>query len=138
MMNKALSGLVPRPISWGRYEDDGGEIYFFMGIFHDMDFSETPDPATLMAKIAKAHRNGTSSNGMFGFHVPTVIGRLERTVKWEKSWAASFTHQSKDVIKYDNETNGTWPEFEIACNQLIDKVIPRLLGVLQSGGRDSE
>ncbi|GAW17445.1 hypothetical protein ANO14919_069020 [Xylariales sp. No.14919] len=65
-----------------------------------------------------------------------MIRRLERTVTWEKSWAASFTHQLKDVIGYDNETNGAWPELEAACNQLIDKVIPRLLGVLQSDGRD--
>ncbi|RWA10990.1 hypothetical protein EKO27_g4105 [Xylaria grammica] len=135
-MNEAISGLVPTPIAWGRYETEGVEVHFFLGAFHDMDFSSAPEPAEFMAKIAQIHQNGTSPNGMFGYPVPTVIGRLERTVTWEKSWAASFTHQLKDVIGYDNETNGAWPELEAACNQLIDKVIPRLLGVLQSDGRD--
>lgn len=41
----------------------------------------------------------------------------------------------KDVIRYDNETNGPWPEYDAACKQLIDVVIPRLLGALQSDGR---
>lgn len=39
------------------------------------------------------------------------------------------------MIKYDNETNGTWAEYDAACKQLIDVVIPRLLGALQSDGR---
>lgn len=60
---------------------------------------------------------------------------MERTVTWEKSWAESFTHQLMDVIKYDNETNGPWPEFDAAFKQLIDVVILRLFGVLQSDGR---
>ncbi|KAL8672799.1 MAG: hypothetical protein Q9168_002763 [Polycauliona sp. 1 TL-2023] len=78
---------------------------------------------------------GRSPNGMFGFPVPTVIGIMERTVKWEKSWVKSFTHQIQDAITYDNQANGPWPEFEAACTQLIDVVIPRLLGALQSDGR---
>ena len=73
---------------------------------------------------------------MFGFHVPTVIGKLERTVTWEKNWAASFTHLLKDVVEYDRKTNGTWSELDAALKQLIGVVIPRLLGALQSDGRD--
>lgn len=73
---------------------------------------------------------------MFGFHVPTVIGKLQRTVTWERSWAASYTNQLKDVHEYDRVTNGTWRELDIALNQLYDVVIPRLLGVLQSEGHE--
>ncbi|KAI8630208.1 Fructosamine kinase-domain-containing protein [Xylariaceae sp. FL1651] len=135
-MNRVIAGFVPKPIGWGKYENEGEEVHFFLGVFHDMDFSTAPEPADFVAKIADIHRNGTSPNGMFGYPVPTVIGRMQRTVTWEKSWAASFTYQLKDVIGYDNETNGPWPELEAACNQLIDKVIPRLLGALQSEGRE--
>ncbi|KAF1836459.1 hypothetical protein BDW02DRAFT_615948 [Decorospora gaudefroyi] len=56
----------------------------------------------------------------------------------EPSWAKSFAHQLEDVIKYDNEINGPWPEYDAACKQLIDGVIPRLLGALQSDGRSIE
>ncbi|KAI4663029.1 uncharacterized protein J4E79_004341 [Alternaria viburni] len=75
---------------------------------------------------------------MFGFHVPTVCGKFVRTTKWEKTWTACFTNLLNDVIKYDNETNGHWPEFDAACKQVIAVVIPRLLGALQSDGRNIE
>lgn len=100
-----------------------------------MELARAPEPAHFTDQIAELHRKGASPNGMFGFHVPTVCGVMERTVTWDKSWATSFTYQLKDVIKYDNETNGPWPEFDAACSQLIKTVIPRLLGALQSNGR---
>lgn len=99
-----------------------------------MDLSMAPEPVRFTSRIAELHRRGASPNGMFGFPVPTVCGRMERTVVWEKSWAKSFTHQLRDVIQYDNETNGPCPEYDAACKQLIDVVIPRLLGALQSDG----
>jgi fructosamine-3-kinase len=40
------------------------------------------------------------------------------------------------VIDLDNVANGPWPEYDAACKQVIDHVIPRLLGALQSDGRD--
>jgi fructosamine-3-kinase len=135
-INTAVPGLVPKPVGWGDYHVDGLHVFFFLGDFHDMDLSTAPDPIEFASQIAKMHRNGKSPNGLFGFQVPTVIGVMERTVVWEKSWARSFTHQLKDVIRYDNETNGPWPEFDAACEQLIAVVIPRLLGVLQSDGRE--
>ena len=135
-IDAVVPGLVPKAAGWGEYHNGEAQIYFFLGGFHDMDFSVPPEPAHFTAQIAELHRKGVSPNGMFGFPVPTVIGVMERTVTWEKSWANSFTHQLKDVIKYDNETNGPWPEYDAACNQLIDVVIPRLLGALQSHGRN--
>ncbi|KAK5550547.1 hypothetical protein LTR46_011447, partial [Exophiala xenobiotica] len=101
-----------------------------------MDLSTAPDPVDFAGQIAEMHGQRESPNGMFRFHVPTVIGIMERTVTWEESWAKSFTHQLKDVIKYDNETNGPWPEDDAAYRQLIDVVIPRLPGALQADGRE--
>ncbi|KAI6080720.1 Fructosamine kinase-domain-containing protein [Hypoxylon rubiginosum] len=134
VINEALSGFVPRPVGKGKFDAGNALVYFFLGEFHDMDPSIAPEPASFMSKIATIHRT-TSANSMFGFHVPTACGKMERTVTWEESWAKSFTHQLKDVIKYDNQTNRRWPEYDAACKQLIDVVIPRLLGALQSDGR---
>lgn len=39
------------------------------------------------------------------------------------------------MIKYDKITNGSSPAYEAACDQLINKVIPRLLGILQADSR---
>jgi protein-ribulosamine 3-kinase len=60
---------------------------------------------------------------------------MKRTVTWEDKWADSFTHLLKDVIKYDNLVNPAWPEYDRACQIIIDKVIPRVFGALQSEGR---
>ncbi|KAI5918578.1 Fructosamine kinase-domain-containing protein [Camillea tinctor] len=135
-INSLVTGLVPNPTAWGEYTNDDTQVYFFISDFHDMDFSISPDPVKFMKQIAELHQKGASPNGMFGYPVPTVIGKMQRTVTWEKSWAISFTHQLKDVIEYDNNTNGPWPKYDAACKQLIDHVIPRLLGVLQSDGRE--
>ena len=135
-INAVLPSLVPKAISWGEYQNGSSQVYFFLGNYHDMDFSTPPEPVQFTAKIAELHRKSTSPNGMFGFSVPIVLGILERTTTWETSWAKSFTHQLEDVIKYDNEINGPWPQYDAACEQLIDVVIPRLLGVLQSDGRN--
>ncbi|KAL9003318.1 MAG: hypothetical protein Q9188_003794 [Gyalolechia gomerana] len=128
--------LVPKPAGWGLYNDGESQVHFYLADFHDMDLTVAPEPQYLISQIAELHQKGTSPNGMFGFPVPTVLGKFERTVTWEQSWAKSFARQLEDVIRYDNETNGPWPEYDAACRQLIDVVIPRLLGALQSGGRE--
>ena len=135
-IDSLVPGLVPKAAGWGEYHNGESQVYFFLGDFHDMDFSTAPEPEHFISQIAELHQKGISPNGMFGFPVPTVCGRMQRTVTWEKSWARSFSHQLNDVIKYDNETNGPWLEYDAACKQLIDVVIPRLLGALQSDGRD--
>lgn len=134
-INAVVPGLSPQAAGWGQYDVGDTAYYFFVGDFHDMDLAAAPDPVEFAAQVAALHQGGISPNGMFGFPVTTVIGKMERTVTWESSWATSFTHQLKDVIKFDNDTNGPWPELDAACNQLIKVVIPRLLGVLQSDGR---
>ena len=128
--------MVPKAAGWGVYNRGDSPIHFYLGDFVDMDLSAAPEPASFTSKVAELHRNGKSPTGKFGFPVVTVCGIMQRTVTWESSWAESFTHQLKDVIKYDNEANGPWPEYDAACKQMIDVVIPRLLGTLQTNGRD--
>ncbi|KAL9044065.1 MAG: hypothetical protein Q9214_002772 [Letrouitia sp. 1 TL-2023] len=73
---------------------------------------------------------------MFGFDVTTCDGRLPHTVAWEKSWATFFGKLLRGVLALDREVNGVWPELEAAADQVITAVIPRLLGILQSDGRE--
>lgn len=137
-IREVVSDLVPKPAGWGEYTDGQTQVYFYLADFHDMDLRAAPDPRKFTGKIAELHSKGKSPTGKFGFHVPTVLGIFERTVTWETSWAQCFANQLQDVIKYDNETNGHWPQFDNACRQIIGAVIPRLLGVLQSEGRSIE
>jgi protein-ribulosamine 3-kinase len=135
-MNAAAPGVVPEPVGWGSYTVDDQEHYFFLGHYHNMDLTAAPDPSIFAEKVATFHQNGTSPNGKFGFPVPTAIGKIERVVTWQDSWADLFALQIKALITYDNESNGIWPELEVAMKQLIDFVIPKLLGALQSDGRE--
>ncbi|KAJ5177146.1 uncharacterized protein N7482_003023 [Penicillium canariense] len=137
-IHSVVPGFVPKPCGWGQYQDDKSQVYFFLGDYHNMDVRMAPEPEGFAAKVAELHTKGKSPTGMFGFFVPTVCGIFERTVKWETSWAKCFANQLQDVIKYDNETNGIWPEFDAACKRVINAVIPRLLGALQSDGRSIE
>ncbi|KAJ5713880.1 Fructosamine/Ketosamine-3-kinase [Penicillium malachiteum] len=144
-----MPGFVPKPCAWDQYWDEDSPVYFFLGDFYDMEIQKAPEPEDFAAKggelvpeperfaakVAELHIKGNSPTGKFGFFVPTACGIFERTVKWESSWTKCCTNQVQDVIRYDNETNGIWPQFDAACKQVIDAVIPRLLGVLQSGGR---
>lgn len=134
-MNAAVNGFCPEPAGWGTYLDGAVKHYFYLGDLYDMDLSTAPDSTQFAKRLAALHTRGTSPNGMFGFHVPTVIGKLQRTVTWEATWAAAFTNQLKDVHEYDREANGTWPKLDDAFRQLNSAVIPGLLGALQSDGR---
>jgi protein-ribulosamine 3-kinase len=95
-------------------------------------------PQQIYIKISLVAQKSKSPTGMFGFGVPTALGKFERTVRWESSWANCFTNQIRDVIAYDSRTNGPWPEYDAAYKQLINGVIPRLLGALRSNGRSIE
>jgi protein-ribulosamine 3-kinase len=129
---------VPKATAWGQYLEGDSEVYFLLGDYHNMDFSTAPDPANFISKLAALHTKSKSPTGMFGFHVPTALGKFTRTVKWTKSWAICFTNQLEDVIAYDGQTNGPWPEYDAACKQIIDTIILRLVGALQSAGRSIE
>ena len=151
-----VSGLVPKATGWGEYHNGESQVYFFLGNYHDMDFSTPPEPGRFMSQIAELHQRGTSPNGMFGLPIPTVCGIMVSISENPPPLLAMLTPDStlgtysdlgkklgkifhpstKRCHQIDNETNGPWLEYDTACRQLIDVVIPRLLGSLQSDGRE--
>ena len=136
-IHSLIPGLVPAPHSWGKYRSGSPDTYFFLSDFVDMDTSSAPDPAQFTARLAELHHKSESpNNSMFGFDVTTCDGKLPHTVAWEKSWATFFAKLLRDVLDLDREANGEWPELEAAAEQVITGVIPRLLGILQSDGRE--
>lgn len=139
-LRDAVSNFCPEPIGKGQYYDNmnGEQTWFYLQRFHDLDENNPPDPLDLAELLAELHTKGKSPSGMFGFTISTGGGVLNRTVTWEKSWAKQFTHQLNDVIKLDRDANEHWPEFDAACAQLVDKVVPRLLGIMQEDGRTLE
>ena len=97
---------------------------------------QPPDPVKFTQRLAEIHQKSFLPTGKFGFHMTTCHARLRQiTDCWEDSWAVLYGKQLAHMIKLDKEENGEWPEFKIICQLILDKVIPRLLQPLQSGGR---
>ncbi|KAK8066479.1 MFS general substrate transporter [Apiospora hydei] len=97
----AAAGLAPEPLGWGTYHGASGTVYFILSEFRDMDFDQEPEPAQFASQLARVHQT-TSQNGRFGYHVPTVVGAMERSVSWDESWARLFATQLKGIIEQDN------------------------------------
>ncbi|KAF2748919.1 hypothetical protein M011DRAFT_399643 [Sporormia fimetaria CBS 119925] len=132
---KVAPGFIPIPFGFGQYKVATLPTYFFLSEFVDMDETAAPGPEDFCAKLAAMHRDSKSPTGKFGYHVQTCDGKLPHIVDWEASWADFFRKLFLGVLGFDLETNGPWPELERAAAHIADKVIPRLLGVLQADGR---
>lgn len=78
------------------------------------------------------HKMSESPTGKFGFPVKTCDGTMAHTVDWEANWTEFFRKLFVGVCKLDMETNDPWPELERAAEQVVTKVIPRLLNGLKT------
>ena len=126
--------MVPRPRAWGKFERQPPLTYFFLCNF--VNFSDIlPDPVHLGARLANLHKKSFSPTGKFGFHAPTYDGKLEQVIDWESSWTSFFGKLLAGVLRLDIETNGPWKELEASMERILELVIPKLIGALESDGR---
>jgi len=132
-IHSLMPEFAPKPFGWGEYKSSPG-TYFVLMEFLDI-VVELPDPGTFCHLVSQLHK-GKSPTNRFGFHVPTCHGKIPQPNTWDSSWSHYFTGLVKVFHKWDVETNGTWPEYELAFETLVSTVIPRLLEPLQADGRD--
>lgn len=130
-----MNDFLPKPFGFGKYKTPYPATYFYLSEFVDMDVTTAPDPAEFTKRLAQLHQASNSPSGQFGFDVQTCDGQVAHTVDWQDSWATFFTKLLVGVCEKDLVTNGPWPEMERATKQLVNVVIPRLLGPLQADGR---
>ncbi|KAL9622223.1 MAG: hypothetical protein Q9160_003406 [Pyrenula sp. 1 TL-2023] len=134
-LHKTMASFVPKPHAWGKMKLPVVDTYFLLTDFIDMS-NELPDPVRLCSRLAELHRVSVSPTGKFGFHIPTCHGKFQQHILWDSNWASFFAKLLKDALRLDLETNGPWPELQKVSDRLLAKVVPRLLGILQEGGRD--
>lgn len=103
-----------------------------------MDTNSAPDPIELATKLAELHKKSRSPNGKFGYHVVTCDGKMPHNVEWEDSWAVFFGKLLRRICEIDLRNNGAWPKLERAVEQIVTKVVPRLLGDLRVEGHPIE
>jgi protein-ribulosamine 3-kinase len=133
-IHAVMPSLIPKAYAWGRFCHPSSETYFILSDF--VRFKPgLPDPDKLAVRLAELHRTSSSSNGMFGFSVPTCDGALPHRVAWKANWGDFYGELLRGVLEHDVAANGRWVELERMVDDVIEHVIPRLLGALQTGGR---
>lgn len=128
-----IPSFAPKPIAWGTYKSNP-DIHFFLCDFHDMD-NELPDVNKFAENLAKLHQESVSPNQKFGFHVTTYNGNIPQDVRWTETWEECFVNGTKQDFELEAEARGRSEELEALRIPLFEKVIPRLLRPLETGGR---
>ncbi|KAI2615256.1 Fructosamine kinase-domain-containing protein [Hypoxylon sp. NC1633] len=126
---------VPEQIAWGTYATMP-DVHFLLGEFRVMK-SEIPSAEALAKKIAELHRNSSSvaGSGKFGSDIPTFHGNVRVEHGWSDTWEEYFTRTTKVLFRLEQEAQGPNEEIGEMMSPFFDKVIPRLLRPLETGGR---
>ncbi|PMD60750.1 uncharacterized protein K444DRAFT_560745 [Hyaloscypha bicolor E] len=133
LMYEANPDLVPKPIAWGTYTTIP-DVHFFLCNFHNMT-DDLPDLHSFPAMLAKLHRNGSSPNGSFGFPVKTYHGQTPIDHGWSDTWEEYFKRTTTVLLRLEQESQGLNKELLDMADPFLNKVIPRLLRPLETGGR---
>ncbi len=130
---QATPHLVPTPIAVGTYASDS-DVHFYLASFVDMT-DDVPDPESLSAKVAEIHLKAIAPNGKYGFSVPTNMGACTQQNEWTSSWEKSFTVIMNTMFQFEQDMHGRDDEMQRMHQAILEKVIPRLLRPLETGGR---
>ena len=134
---KATSHFAPLPIACGTYSLDTN-IYFFLCVFHEMAVGELPDMESFCASVATLHKNGKSPTGKYGFAMCTFQGNLPQDNSWTDTWEEFYIQGLTRMFQLEEKTQGLSAELKELGIPLYEKVIPRLLRPLETGGRSIE
>ena len=132
-LHKTLPSLTPIPFGWGTYAADP-DVHFFLCGFVEME-DDLPDIDPLMQSLAELHEKGVAPNRKYGFPVPTLQGTIPQYTEWCESWETFFSRSIKIVIDNEARSQGPDPEMQDLSNAILEKVVPRLLRPLETGGR---
>lgn len=133
-LHETVPDFTPMPIAWGTYAADPDVHFFSCGFVRMGD--ELPDVQSFAASLAALHTKGLSPNGQYGFSVPTLQAKIPQYTSWEHSWEVFFTKSMKMVMENEIESQGKDDEVQILYEVVLEKVIPRLLRPLETGGRE--
>lgn len=132
-IERVVSGFTPGPIAYGTLSSDSNSHYYLCN-FLDLD-QEMPDVVDFCSKLARLHQESQSPNGKFGYHVITYNGDLPQDNTYHESWERFFIQGFNHMVNISVQRGGPWKAIEEMKPIMTDKVIPRLLRPLETGGR---
>lgn len=131
-IHNAMPDIAPKPVGHGTYEEDS-DTHFFLCHFHTM-MDGIPDVEDFPAVLAQLHKSGISPNGKFGFPVTTYQGRLPQNTTECGTWEECFSNGIEQFFEAEEEAQGFDEEMARLRKGIMEKVIPRLLRPLETGG----
>lgn len=120
-------------MGWGTFKNDLNS-HFYICKFYDF-IEGVPEPSSFCESLARLHSSQSSPESKFGFHCTTYNGNLPQDNAWCHSWEQFFSNGLRHILNIREERAGPNPELDALLPHLFDKVIPRLLRPLESGGR---
>ena len=132
-LREIIPNSIPLPVACGVFDLDKSK-HFYIAEFHDMEDS-VPQPRQLISVLERLHQYSFSPTGKFGFPITTHKGYFPLRVNWCGSWEEFFSRQFRAELIWEAEIRGPNKELKSLAEELLAKVIPRLLRPLQTGGR---
>ncbi|KAL8964203.1 MAG: hypothetical protein Q9183_004619 [Haloplaca sp. 2 TL-2023] len=125
---------VPKPLAWGTCKRDPNE-HFYICEFRDMT-DDLPDVKKFPALVAKIHRDSMMGppGRRFGFKVDTHLANIANDNSWSDTWEEWYTGAFEQMLVEEEKSHGADDEFTSLASSMCEKVIPRLLRPLETGG----
>lgn len=83
----------------------------------------------------RIHQLPSSSNGQFRFYVTTYAGIFPVNNTWCDTWEKYFERMMRETVDYESAVHKHDKDLIKLTEQLVAKIIPRLLRPLGTGGR---
>lgn len=128
-----LPDNVPKPYAWGSFKSDPS-TWFYLCDFHDMR-EEVPEHRKFVSLVAKVHRESMGKEKQYGFDVPTHLANVPNDNTRKSSWEDWFAQAMKQMFQIEELAHGKEDELDVLKKDIFEKVIPRLLRPLETGGR---
>ncbi|KAI0152909.1 Fructosamine kinase-domain-containing protein [Xylariaceae sp. FL1272] len=134
---KELQEYIPEnastPLAYGKLERS--PLSFFLTLFRKLHEDIIVCSKCLAQVFSKLYELSSSPNGKFGFHVTTFNGVVPMANDWCDSWEEFYGRQMRSDIQWLHSICGPDSEFDEVFQEFFERVIPRLLRPLETGGR---
>ncbi|KAF8847884.1 hypothetical protein BDZ45DRAFT_778411 [Acephala macrosclerotiorum] len=133
MLHKIKPDMVVEPVCYGSYESVS-DTYFFVAKFVEMS-GEVPSVEVFPALVADMHKSTACPKGTFGFPIETFGGNKAQMFPASETWEKCFTQGMKQIFKAELDAHEADEEMMNLEDEMMQKVIPRLLRPLETEGR---
>lgn len=153
-----MPDFCPRPQAWGTFKSNP-DLHFLLCDFREMD-QDVPEMDRFTSMLAEFHSTSStmSPNGKYvswwlfhcriprlslininslitqGFHCTTYNGNLAQDNTWTDTWEEYYKNNIIRMLQLEKEARGPSTELEELSKPFLEKVIPRLLRPLETGG----